>query len=309
MKPFGLAKKQLRTFSNPLLEYLPASFEPSAVSDSEYEDLESLAQLAKDSIVHERIEKLGVELPPELMTERLLFNDGERAVVSGLRFLNLDLKFPFVALKANFRINEPETTRLLKTLVMKVYGESDPLGFTVWEQPGLDLGQSELWSIVVAGDTDVATLSLPKELEADWPTAVEPFFDQLKTEHEEWARENKRLSRFVELQPRSDLNASASKGHLMTISDANGVAGLISAERSPLFGRDALLIKELFLTKRVRFRGLGKVMESLFLTNLKSSVDVVWGHIHRENEPSLRTALALGRMPLQQEYFFSLSSD
>lgn len=309
MKPFGLAKKQLRTFSDPLLEYLPASFAPEAVADSEYEDLESLAQLADQNVVNERIARLGVALPPELMSERLLFNDGSRAVVSGLRFLNLDLKFPFVALKANFRVNEPETTRLLKSLVMKVYGDSDPLGFTVWEQPGLDLGQSELWSVVVAGETDVAELPLPAGLAIEWSSSVESIFKTLQDEHLEWERENPRLARFIELQPRTSLEASAARGQLMTISDADGVGGLIAAESSPLFGLEALAIKELFLTKRLRYRGLGKILESQFLAKLKTDFDIVWGHIHRENEASLRTALALGRMPLQQEYFFSLSSD
>jgi len=66
---------------------------------------------------------------------------------------------------------------------------------------------------------------------------------------------------------------------------------------------------ELFLTKRLRGRGLAKVLESQFLAKLKSDFEIVWGHIHRENVASMKTALSLGRIPLQQEYFFSLSAD
>lgn len=309
MKPFGLSKKQLRTFSDPLLEYLPASFSPEAVSDSEYEDLESLAQLASQSVVSERIERLGVELPVDVMTERLLFNDGDRAVVSGIRFLNLDLKFPFVALKANFRINEPETIRLLKSLVMKTYGESDPMGFTVWEQPGLDLGQTEIWSIVIAGETAITPVTVPDKLELRWPSSIEDIFPELKAEYEQWAFSNREVSRFTQLESQSSLEAAASKGQLMCVYDSQGFAGLVAGRSSPLFGQEALYMIELFLVKRLRFQGLGKMLESQFIAKLSQDFDVVWGHINRQNMPSLQTALSLGRMPLQQEYFFTLSAD
>jgi hypothetical protein len=53
---------------------------------------------------------------------------------------------------------------------------------------------------------------------------------------------------------------------------------------------------------------LAKVLESQFLAKLKDDFEIVWGHIHRENVASMKTALGLGRVPLQQEYFFSLSS-
>jgi hypothetical protein len=309
VKPFGLSKTQLRSFHEPVLEYLPAFFDPQAVSDSEYEDLESLAQLATESVVAERIQKLGVALPPDQMTERLLFNDGTRAVVSGFRFLNLDLRFPFVALKANFRINEPETARILKALVMKTYGEADPQGYTLWEQPGLDFGQTENWGVVVGGSTETVVIDSPARFEFRWETTPESFFAILEREHRQWSSESPGLAKFTRLESFRDLETAGSKGLMLSVYDDQGWAGVIAGRSSPLYGREALYLNELFLTKRLRGRGLAKVLQSQFLLKLKSDFEIVWGHINRSNEASMKTALSLGRVPLQQEYYFTLDSD
>lgn len=312
-KPFGLSKTQLRSFHEPVLEYLPGFFDPEQVSDSEYEDLESLAQLSIPTVVAERIEKLetehGVKFDPGQMTEKLLFNDGKRAVVSGLRFRNLDLRYPFVALKANFRVNEPETVRVLKSLVMKTYGEADPRGFTIWEQPGLDLGQTENWSVVVGGLTATPPIEVPTRFELRWETSPEAFFPLLEKEYREWMTENSELAQFVRVESFRDLETSGAKGTLLSVYDEQGWAGIVAGKSFPLFGREALYLIELFLVKRLRGRGLAKVLESQFLSKLSSDFDVVWGHIHRNNVASMKTALSLGRTPLQQEYFFTLSAD
>ena len=309
MKPFGLSKTQLRSFHEPVLEYLPEFFNPQAVSDSEYEDLESLAQLAVPTVVAERIEKLGVHLGPDEMKEKLLFNDGKRVVVSGLRFRNLDLSFPFVALKANFRVNEPETIRLLKSLVMKTYGDADPQGFTIWEQPGLDLTQSENWSIVVGGPIDTTAIETPKRFEFKWESSPDSFFLELEKEYRVWVQENPELAKFVRLESFRDLETSGAKGLLLSLYDENGWAGIVAGKSSPLFGEEALYMIELFLSKRMRGKGLAKVLESQFLSKMSHEFNIVWGHIHRANVASMKTALSLGRVPLQQEYFFNLNVD
>lgn len=309
MKPFGLSKTQLRSFHEPVLEYLPEFFDPQAVQDAEYEDLESLAQLSVASVVAERIEKLGVKLSVDQMSEKLLFNDGKKAVVSGLRFRNLDLRFPFVALKANFRINDQETARVLKQLVMKTYGEANPQGFTFMEQPGLEIGQTESWSVVVGGPTETKIIEAPARLELKWESTPEAYYPTLEQEHRAWSLENPRLAKFVRLESFRDLETAGSKGHLLSVYDEQGWGGVIAGISSPLFGREALYMIEIFLAKRLRGRGLAKMLESQFLLKLKSDFEIVWGHIHRANEASLKTALSLGRVPLQQEYFFSLSAD
>ncbi|MCB5273511.1 hypothetical protein BJG92_01033 [Arthrobacter sp. SO5] len=225
-----------------------------------------------------------------------------------MRYLNLDPASPFVALKANFRVNRPATVRLLKAQVLKTYGESMPLGFTFWEQPGLNLGQTEDWSLIVAGSTDVRRVGVPDGLEVHWPSTVDDFFADFGAEHGHWTASSPRLSRFVQVQSRDDLEQAARLGRLMIIRDAAGFAGLAAGRSEQLFGQPGLCLIELFLAERVRSRGWGKVLESQFIARHHPDFGTVWGHIHAGNCPSLHTALSLGRTPLQQEYFVGLSA-
>lgn len=308
MNPFGLTTQQLTAFADPLLEYLPASLDPAAVSGSATADVASLAELAGPEVAAERIRRLGVEVPVERMTERLLVNDGPRAVISGLRYLNLDPASPFVALKSNFRINDPATVRRLEAQVLKTYGESRPLGFTFWEQPGLDLGQTEDWGLLVAGSTDVRRVGLPDGVEVQWPSTVDDFFADFGAERGRWTKSSPGLSRFVQAQGRDDLEEAARLGQLMIIRDAAGFAGLAAGRSEQLFGQPGLCMIELFLAERVRSRGWGKMLESQFIARHHPDFGTVWGQIHASNLPSLHTALSLGRTPLQQEYFVGLSA-
>ena len=68
-----------------------------------------------------------------------------------------------------------------------------------------------------------------------------------------------------------------------------------------------LCMLDVFLTKRLRGKGLALAVQSSFLARQRSGADTVWGHIHAGNLLSLRTAQELGRRPVQQECFVSLS--
>lgn len=92
----------------------------------------------------------------------------------------------------------------------------------------------------------------------------------------------------------------------MALRDDDGFAGLAAATISPLFGRRALCMLDVFLSERWRGKGLAPAVQSTFLAGQRSGADTVWGHIHARNIPSLRTAQKLGRRPVQQEYFVSL---
>ena len=62
---------------------------------------------------------------------------------------------------------------------------------------------------------------------------------------------------------------------MLSVSDDQGWAGLIAGKSSPLFGREAVYLIELFLTKRLRGRGLAKILESQFLFKLRHDFEIV----------------------------------
>lgn len=313
MNPFGLPDNRLNAFARPVLEYLPAGYDADDAAQAEIDDVGSLAALASPDVVAARISRLGVDVSPANMTERLLDDSQERTVVAGLRYRNLDPAFPFVAVKTTARMNGVDALEALATQVAEAYRGAGVRGFTFWEQPGLDLPPAEKWATAMAGRLSTAAgaadgRDLTGALTISWPEAAADVFAGYRQEHRAWRSGAPELAPFVSESGREGLQDAADQGLLMALRDGHGFAGLAAATISPLFGRRALCMLDVFLTERLRGKGLAPVVQSAFLTGQRSGADTVWGHIHARNVPSLRTARKLGRRPVQQEYFVSLSA-
>ncbi|MEO5778610.1 MAG: hypothetical protein ABIO34_11930 [Arthrobacter oryzae] len=312
MNPFGLPDHQLAAFAAPPLEYLPAGFNAEDAAQAEIDDVGSLAALASPDVAAARIGRLGVDVSTWDMTERLLDATDERTVVSGLRYRNLDPTFPFVAVKTTVRVTDAEAVDALAARVTDAYCGVGVRGFTFWEQPGLDIVSAERWATLVAGRMDVAARADERELTGtlttSWPEAATEVFAGYQHEHQSWRSDTPELASFVSESDQKGLQEAADQGLLMSLRDNQGFAGLAAATIAPLFGRRAVCMLDMFLAERLRGKGLAPAIQSTFLARQRSGADIVWGHIHAGNLPSLHTAQKLGRVPVQQEYFVSLSA-
>lgn len=312
MNPFGLPDHQLAAFAHPVLEYLPAGYDAGDAAQAEIDDVESLAALASPDVVAASIGRLGVDVSTGNMTERILVTNDERAVVSGLRYRNLDPAFPFVAVKNTARVNDAETVDALAAQVADAYRGVGVRGFTFWEQPGLGLCPAENWATVIAGSLCVAARADERDLTGaltiSWREAAAGVFADYQHDHHTWRSGAPELAPFVSESTLEGLQEAADQGLLMSLRDNHGFAGLAAATISPLFGQRAVSMLDVFLTERLRGKGLAPAVQSSFLAGQRSGADTVWGHIHAENLPSLRTARKLGRRPVQQGYFVSLSA-
>lgn len=236
-------------------------------------DVGSLAAHALPDVVATRIGRLGVDVSTGTMTERLLDASDGSTVISGLRYRNLDPAFPFVAVKTTARINDTESADTLAAQVAEAYR-----------------------GVGVAGSLCV-------------PEAATEVFADYQHEHQAWRSDAPVLAPFVSGSHEEGLQDAADQGSLMTLRDDHGFAVLVAATISPIFGRRAVCMLDVFLTERLRGKGLAPAVQSTFLTGQRSGADTVSGHIHAGNLPSQRTALKLGRRPVQQEYFVSLSAN
>ena len=194
----------------------------------------------------------------------------------------------------------------------EAYRSAGVHGFTFWEQPGPDLSPAENWATVMAGSLSVAAQADERDLTGaltiSWPEAASEVFADYQHEHQGWRSNTPELAPFVSESDQEGLQDAAYQGLLMSPRDNHGFAGLAAATISPLFGRRAVCMLEMFLTERLRGKGLAPAVQSSFLAGQRSGADTGWGHIHAGNLPSLRTAQKLGRAPVQQEYFVSLSA-
>ena len=310
MNPFGLSSRQLAAFARPVLGYLPTGYNAEDAAQAEIDDVGSLAALSAPDVVAARIGRLGVGVSARDMTERLLVAADDGPVISGLRFRNLDPTFPFVAVKSSVRVNDAAAVDVLAARVAETYRGAGVRGFTFWEQPGLDLPATENWATVMAGPLGAAAKAGGREgtgaLTASWPDTAGEVFADYRREHQAWRSDAPGLAPFVSESDPQGLQEAADQGLLMSLRDSQGFAGLVAATVSPLFGRSALCMLDIFLAHRLRGKGLAPAVQSMFLAGQRSGADTVWGHIHAANLPSLRTAVRLGRRPVQQEYFVSL---
>lgn len=317
MNPFGLSNDQLSAFSRPVLEYLPAGFDAEAVTRAEVEEVESLFALASLEVVEARIARMKLTGDTATLTghltERLLETGQDRITISGLRYRNLDPGFPFVAIKTTARIDAAEAVEALAARVTEAYRGAGVRGFTFWEEPGLHAGgRVETWATVVAGSLPTAAQGHEAGAVGDtrisWPDTAADVFGEYQREHHAWRSAFPDLAPFVPESDEDELEEAANEGRLMVLEDDHGFAGLAAATSSTLFGRPSIYMIEMFLAKHVRGQGLAPVVESLFLAGQRSDVDTVWGHIHAQNVPSLRTAEKLRREAVQQEYFVDLTA-
>jgi hypothetical protein len=253
-----------------------------------------------------------VSVSAEKMAERLLEDSEGRTVISGLRYRNLDPEFPFVAVKTTTRVNDVKALDALAGQVATAYRGVGVRGFTFSEQPGLELPHTESWATVVAGSLSRAAAAgrqdLDGSLQLSWPEAATEVFTDYQDEHHRWRTESPELAPFVPASDEEELQDAADQGLLMVLRDSDGFAGVAAATISPLFGRRAVYMMEMFLAQRLRGKGLASKVESAFLGGQPSGADTVWGHIYAGNLPSLCTAQKLERRAVQQEYFVSLAA-
>ena len=310
MSPFGLPDHRLAAFARPVLGYLPVGFNAGDAAKAEIDDVGSRAALSTPDVVAARIARLGVDVSTWDMTERVLETGGDRSVVTGLRYRNLDPAFPFVAVKTTARVTDAEAVGALAARVATAYDGTGVRGFTFWEQPGLAFSAAENWATVMSGSVgraaQVDKRDLTGGLRICWPKTATDIFADYRREHQTWRSDAPELAPYVSESDQEALQAAADQGLLMSLQDDRGFAGLVAATTAPLFGRRALCMLELLLARRLRGKGVAAVVQSVFLAGQRSGADTVWGHIHATNLPSLRTAQKLGRRPVQQEYFVCL---
>ncbi|MDJ0319816.1 hypothetical protein [Pseudarthrobacter sp. PS3-L1] len=156
MIAFDLGEDELAAFTRPVLDYLPAGFDPGCAAQAEIADVDARYELAAQDVAAARVDRIGAPVSEADMCERLLeFGDG-RLGIAGLRYRNLDPDFAFIDLKLSFRVQDPATLTSLAAAVSSEYGHLEPRGFTFHEEPGLGFAEADLWTTIMSGSIAAA---------------------------------------------------------------------------------------------------------------------------------------------------------
>lgn len=303
---FELTKAQIEEFAVHKASYLPEQIRTSRTfRPAIREHVRSLSELAEPTVCARRQEFIRSELGVDEFRERVLLQDGAKVIVGGVRFKNLDSKFPFVELNANFDLFESTVIEDAAAVARQQFGKFAPKGILIVGAPDVAVSSAiERWGHTVGGrSTPFCRASLPIGLTCSFPAEID-FYEEYRAAYAAWQATSPRLSGYVSPEPRSDLEASAAKGLMVSLADATGWCGAAAARERVLYGTRALYIFEIFLVERWRGKGAAKAVDAALVASAASSYSIVWEHIHSENWPSLRLAFAQGRSVLETEYFF-----
>jgi hypothetical protein len=308
MNLFGLhlPESASDSFGSHLASYLPTSISDnpgflSAIA----EEIRGWEELASEAASQARKERLKLSQSASDLRERLVLDEDGKLIVAGVRFKNLDLNFPFIALYANFSLDCATIQRLALRLKSE-FKAVRPLGFTFDQAPGSVQG-IPVWSHVVFGRQLNQSASLPGELKITWPLSF-AHYTEYRDEYIRHLDKVPGLKGFVRIEPEKDLQTAAEKGLLLQVEDEKGnFLGIIAGQEQKLYGLQCLYIFEIFLCERVQGRGYAPNLQRSFLQHLHSRFSYVWGNIHDHNSPSLKTAQRAGRKIIQSEFFFPLT--
>jgi len=125
------------------------------------------------------------------------------------------------------------------------------------------------------------------------------FYDEYAERYRAFWRARPDLRNLVRIEPLEDLRVYHADDGLRLMLVDGAVAGVIAAGRDAQHGLRGWMMRERFLYDTHRGRSLGPASLWAFIRSLRCDEgDLLYGTIAPENQPSMRSALALGRVDI-----------
>ena len=124
--------------------------------------------------------------------------------------------------------------------------------------------------------------------------------------YEEFHIERPELKEMVQVNSKEVMNESLEQGLLYYALIGNEKVGLISGVKSEFLGHSGLYFYEILVRKKWKGKSLAKTIQQKMIKQAGSFSEFVWGTIDYRNQPSFRTALSNGRMPIRYENFIEV---
>lgn len=241
---------------------------------------------------------------PLLWANRRIELESGRWAVTGIRFRGRDVAAPFVDVIATDVGPDAEGIAELAG-VLPHYEPFAPLCLRV-HLPG-DARSAALAGpftavtdqLVVAGPVARMTGHEPGprsdavELTRTTPDEAAERVAQI---YEEARRTTPSLADWATPADADQLEDADDEGLLFDVVVDGRAAGVVASVREDAYGSTGFVVEEIALDAAHRGRGYGPaVLQHLARRLPASASDVLWGHVHPDNAPSLRNALASGR--------------
>lgn len=253
--------------------------------------------------------QLPVQDPLAWANRRIELSDGHWAI-AGIRFRGRDIEKPFVDVIATSLPPEPSGFAALgevlphfsafSPLCLRVNLPDPEMGLRALAASEVDAGRAtpdllivglpvtEMLERPLAGRYDEVSLVPCDPEEAE--VRVAAIYDELR-------RTRPQLDQWATPADAETLEDAAEEGLLFDIRVSGTPAGIVAGERDDAYGFTGFCMQEIVLDSAHRGNQVGVAALQRLCHELPVAADdVLWGHIHPDNLPSLRNAQASGRM-------------
>lgn len=252
--------------------------------------------------------QLPIRDPLAWANRRIELPDGHWAI-AGIRFRGRDIEKPFVDIIATSLSPVPSGLVALGD-VLPHFSAFSPLCLRVsipdpeptlqaLADPRGDAGLATLDLLVVARPIAEMREHTQSPLYHDvtlTECAPEEAAEQVAAIYEELKPSRPRLSEWAVPADADSLEDAAEEGLLFEIRVGGTPAGVVAAERDDSYGFSGFCIQEIALNSMHRGQRVGvAALQRLAQEVPATTDDVMWGHIHADNAPSLRNARESGR--------------
>ncbi len=228
---------------------------------------------------------------------------GGASVLAGIHFFGLDVARPFVGVEAQSRALTHAEIGAGSQLLCKELERFAPARVSWWSST-----RDDLRAIPGAvGDRRLLAGNLGEiaaRPERGLPDGFSLEQDADASCHEAYLAIYERLHRYVQdssdlsqCEERASLATCAADGALFCLRERGRLAGVIAARIEDRYGLRAWYVVEQVLDAEYRGRGLAPALQRALLARLdRSRSALILGEINDRNQPSLRTALRVGRL-------------
>ncbi len=291
--------------------------DPTSALSSASRELEDLLTLNDPAVMSRRSHHFSIlGTTEDDYAEKFYRLDSDQAILAGIRHLSADPSHPFVHLMLPFAPKNSDLLRLAE-FARSTFWKFAPKHLSFSARPrsassnGLTESGAEFFvarNHVVGRVTELRKLQVPAGFNR---ISFEPFdftksFSWYEKAYADFHLSNPQMKPWVPITDAEDLRDCVRDGWIFQVRVDGQVAGLVAARKEGFLGGPGAYMTELLLTEPFKGCRLASAVQRKFVNELEDGVEFIWGTIDARNQPSMKTALSLGRQVIRSEYFLKL---
>ncbi len=278
-----------------------------------HEEIENLLSLNEHETLvgrHSHFNIPGTEIQD--YEEHFYEIDSGKNILAGIRHKGGDIQMPFVHTLMGFDPTNSDIIDIIK-FSRQQFKKFNPRFVSIWIKPSLKIDFSKVTATqsrqyVVGSISEIKKMKKPANFDIIKIEKVTSGFDfdWYTKAYAEFHEKQPNLKTWVPITDNEDIERAITDQLMYRVLVNEKLAGIIAAHDQPLLNKKSAYMVELLLTNRFKNQGLAPAFQRKFIETLSNDFNFIWGTIDAKNQPSLKTALRVGRIPIRSEYFIEL---